>query len=32
VISQKDISPISESNAFTLRQEMEAGFKESYKN
>ena len=32
VISQKDISPISDSNAYTLRQEMEAEFKESYKN
>ena len=32
VISQKDISPISESNAYTLRKEMEADFKESYKN
>ena len=31
VISQKDISAISESNAYTLRKEMEADFIESQK-
>ena len=32
VISQKDISAISESNAYKLRKEMEADFIESQKN
>ena len=32
VISQKDVSSISESNAYKLRKEMEADFIESQKN
>ena len=32
VISQKDVSAISESNAYKLRKEMEADFIESQKN